>query len=120
MRERIDGYDSTTRQPVSHYPPSPGFSNEVRLHQATRVTCLIVPIHAGAGDPTATVEVYYLVNGVWRRRNPGGTGNLNINEANVITSEDVVLGMRVVVAKTGTNPDPDGGWDIEWNIERIG
>ena len=116
-RERLIGKDATTGLATEHYGVLDGFTNQVSGVETSgfsRISAIVVPIHAGAGDPTATVEVWYDVRGTWRKRNPGGSGNLNKNEANVVTTEDVVEGVRVVCAKSGANPQPDGGWDVVW------
>lgn len=86
---------------------------------ADRWTILVTPRHKGAGSPPdPTVQVQYLIGGEFFVTNPSGAPvPAALNKANIITREDVVNRVRLVVTP-GASPLPDNGIKIRLSMSR--
>lgn len=72
-----------------------------------RWTLVVVPINTAASPDPVTFELQYPANGSFFPRNPAGTGTLLVNQANVITSEDLIERVKVKITCGATKPDGD-------------
>jgi len=72
-----------------------------------RWTLVAVAKNVSASPGAVTFELQYLIDGAYYKRNPAGSGPLAINEANVITSEDVVQKVKLKITCAGAKPDGD-------------
>lgn len=88
---------------------------------ADRWTVLITPRHVGAGTPPdPTVQIQYDVGGEFFETNPAGAAvSVELNKANIVTREDVVNRIRLVLTP-GIAPLPDNGIKIKLLMARTG
>lgn len=85
----------------------------------TRWTILVTPKHDGGGSPNdASVVVQYGVEDDFFPSNPGGGASVaTVNKANIITREDAVNRIKLVVTP-GADPQVDGGILIRLFVSR--
>lgn len=107
MGEFVSSHDIPIGELVAATP----VEREITLPPAHALwTVLVTPKHDGGGSPNdASVEVKYGVGDDYFPSNPGGGASVaTINKANIISREDAINRIKLVVTP-GANPQVDGG-----------
>ncbi len=97
----------------------PAVDTVVRIPPAFgRWTLIAVPIDSGGADPIS-LSIYYRIGDTWYPSNPPGSAtNMTLNQANVVTRNDLVSDIRVRLTPGATAPD--GNVDLSLSGVREG